>query len=265
MSNLIQTILVDDEPDSLITIEEQLKIHCKDVNILGTYTDPNEGLANILQKKPDVVFLDINMPKLNGIQLARKVAPEGVKVVFLTAYKEYAFEAIKLSAIDYLLKPLQDFSELTNVINKVKSFNSSPAKQFPVFDQLIKNKQVNQFDPNTEIALADEKSIYFYKVNEIVRLKAERNFCRFFFTENRTMLVSKNLGSFIPALEEYGFVQVNRSELINIAHRKQIIKRGGIHLLMSDGSKIDISKNYKDNLPYYANKKKSIFRRITGG
>lgn len=258
MSNLINAILVDDEQDSLITIQEQFKMYCPEIRILGCYSDAEQGLEKILQLRPDVAFLDIQMPKLNGLELAKRISTIGVKVVFITAYDKYAIDAIKLSALDFLLKPIQEPEELRGVVEKVMHVQNQQI-QLPVFEELLANERTDNYLQDTQIGLADENGVYFFKINEIIRLKAHRNCCEFIFTEGRSMLVTKNLGTFVEALHKYKLVQVNRSEIINLRHRQKLVKKGGPYLVMSDGAKVMVSNNYKENLPYYNRTANSLF------
>lgn len=258
MNSGIKAILVDDEQDSLITISEQFGLYCPEVEIIGSYPDPEVALDRIIELRPDVAFLDIKMPKLNGLELAKRITPLGVKVVFITAYEKYALAAIKLSALDFLLKPLQDPDELRAVIAKLRSINDQ-RRQLPLFGQLLANEEKESYSQETEIGLADEKGVYFYQIKEIIRLKADKNCCEFYFTGDRKQYVTKNLGSFVEPLKKYNLVQVNRSEVINLTHRKELIKKGGPTLVMSDGSKVIVSNNYKQNLPYYNRPRKRPF------
>lgn len=250
MNTKINAVLVDDEQDSLIAIQEQFKFYCPEVNIMGAFDDPEDALENILDLKPDVAFLDIRMPKLNGLELARRISPIGVKIIFITGYDEYAIDAIKLSALDYLLKPLHDASELQAAITKVINL-SSQERQLPVFGELLENENQRNFSQETEIALADQKAVSYYKIEEIIRLKADKNYCQFFFTGGRDKVVSKNLGTFIDALKKYNLVQVNRSEVINLKHRKKLVTKDGPYLIMSDGAKVKVTDTFRKNLDYY--------------
>lgn len=250
MSILINAILVDDERDSLIAIQEQFKLYCPEIKILGSYTDAEQGLQKILQLRPDVAFLDIQMPKLNGLELAKRISSIGVKVVFITAYDKYAIDAIKLSALDFLLKPIQEPDELRAVVDKVMQAQHQQT-QLPIFEELLANERAENYLQETQIGLADENGVFFFQIREIIRLKAQRNCCEFFFTEGRSMLITKNLGTFVEPLKNYNLVQVNRGEVVNLKHRKKLIKKGGPYLVMSDDTKVMVSHNYKDNLPYY--------------
>lgn len=249
-----KVILVDDEIDSLEAIEEQLKLYCDNVEVLGIYNDSELGLEAIIEKKPDVAFLDIQMPKKNGLEIAKEISKYNINVVFITAYEKFAIEAFRLSAVHYILKPLQDGTELKEVFRRI---DVNYTKQLPVFETLVENKKSNSYSQETEIALVDAERVRFFKINEIIRLKAEGNNCQFFFTENRKMLVTKNMKTYSDPLEKYGLVRVSRSEVINLEHRVEIIKKGGPYVLLSDGSKVEITDTYRKNLPYY-NKKSSF-------
>lgn len=258
MNNSIRAILVDDEEDSLITIKEQIQLYCPEIEVVASFTNPERGLSSILRQEPDVVFLDIKMPKINGLELARRISNTNTKVVFVTAYDNYAIPAIKLSALDYLLKPIQNPEVLLAVIEKIKMLISHE-EQIPVFERLLENEKAASYSQDTQIGLADERSVQIYKIREIISLKAERNCCMFHFTNHRKKLVTKNLGSFTKALQNYNLVQVNRAEIVNLEHVKEIIKTDGSYLLMSNGDQILISSHYKKNIPYFKERKKSVF------
>jgi len=244
----IKVILVDDEIDSLITIEEQIKLYCENVEVIGAYDDSEIGLAAIIKNKPDVAFLDIQMPKKNGIQVARELSEYNINIVFITAHQDYAIEAFKLSAMHYILKPIEDGTDLIEVFNRVRP---NLTNNLPILEKLLENNYLNSYSQETEFALSDAERIRFFKVKDIIRLQADGNNCWFYFTNNRKMLVTKNMKTYSEVLQKYGLVKVNRSEVINLEHRVGIEKKNGPSVLLSDDSKVDISDMYRKNLPYY--------------
>ncbi|MCC6461125.1 MAG: response regulator [Saprospiraceae bacterium] len=251
MDKNIRAILIDDEQDSLSALKEQIKLYCPEVQILGTYDDPRKGLAAIRQSPPHVIFLDIQMPGMTGLELMEALNSEDLSIILVTAYSQYAIDAIKLSALDYLLKPV-DPDELTAAVEKVKKRVATkqiedPAR-IPVFGKLLNDAQTQVFSQETIIGLADEKGIYYVKIKDIIRLEALRNYCYFYFADGSNMLVSKNIGLYIDSLQKYNLVQVHRAHVVNLNHVKRFFKINGHYLKMSDGSEVPVSKMFKDNL-----------------
>lgn len=251
MGKNIKAILIDDEQDSLSAIREQIRLYCPHVNVLGVYDDPVKGLEAIHALQPNVVFLDIQMPGMTGLDLAGSIRSEEVSIVFVTAYDQYAIDAIKLSALDYLLKPV-DKDELEAAVEKVQikvaRNQTEDRKALPVLGKLLNNAQSGSYSQDTIIGLADEKGISYVKIKDIIRLEADRNYSHFFFLDGTRMLVSKNIGFYIEMLGNYDMVQVHRAHMVNVNHIKRYVKMNGPYLIMCDGSEVPVSKIYKDNL-----------------
>lgn len=251
MSFRIRTILIDDEIDSSIAVEEQLKMYCPSIEVIGTFNDPLLGFEAVQAMKPDVVFLDIEMPKMTGLELAGKIQQEDIHIIFVTAHDRYAINAIKLSALDYLLKPI-DSEELIETVERLEKLISTQSKnpnRINTLNNLISNLNENSFSQNTVIHLADEKGISYIKIKDIIRLEAQRNYSNFYFEGGKHMLVSRNIGYFFKdGLEKYNFVQVHRSHIVNKEHIRKLITRDGHHLIMSDDSTVPVSKQYRSNL-----------------
>jgi two-component system LytT family response regulator len=248
MRQTLTAIIVDDDEYSIVKLEEQIKLYCPEVTIIGTYDDAILGNHKILELRPDVVFLDIQMPKRSGLEIAREVIQEGIHVIFITAYRQYAIDAIRLSAFDYLLKPLQEMEELISAIRRVKE-SASVEKTVPIFEQLLENERNESYSQETEIKLYDDRHIYFHKVKEIIRLKAHGNYCEFFFTNGEKLMIAKNLGTFMKSLEKYGLLRASRSEAVNMLHKIKVI-RSGPYLVMSDGEHVQITGKNRDNFPF---------------
>ena len=248
MPTPLTAILLDDEEDGLITLQEQIKMYCPHVNIIGTYDDALFGLEKILELKPDVAFLDIQMPQMSGLEVARQVIPEGIQVIFVTAHQEYSVDALRLTAHDYLLKPLQESEDLIDAVNRLETRKTS-SQLGVIFQRLLENNALENYSQETEIALADDKVIIFPKVKDIIRMEAHGSCCKFILTNNKQFTVTKNLGSFMDSLKKYGVLRANRSEAVNMAHKTQVI-RSGPYLVMSDGAKVSITDTYRSEFPF---------------
>ncbi len=251
MGDSIRAILIDDELDSLNAIEEQIKLYCPTVEIVGKFDNSVLGLEAILAEKPGLVFLDIEMPQMTGLEVASKIQDDGIHIIFVTAHARYAISAIKLSALDYILKPM-DVDELKEAIEKLhqKVDNGTPATETnrsKVIGNLVSNLHNNSFSQDTVIRLPDDKGISYVKIKDIVRLEAQRNYCLFCFVDGSTMLVSKNIGYYKDELEYYNFVQSHRSHIVNSVHIKKYIKVDGHQLILTDNSNVPVSKHFKDN------------------
>lgn len=248
MRKTLTAIIVDDEEDSIVTLEEQVKMYCPEVTIIGTFDDAILGNKKILEMRPDVAFLDIQMPNRSGLEIAREVIPAGIHVIFITAYRQYAIDAIRLSAFDYLLKPLQEPEELISAIQRVKQ-TAGVEKTAPIFNRLLDNERKEDYSQETEIRLYDDKHIYFYKIKEIIRLKAHGNYCEFFFINGETQMIAKNLGTFMKSLGKYGLIRANRSEAVNMVHVKKVI-RSGPYLVMIDDARVQITGKNRGDFPF---------------
>lgn len=251
MKKNLNAVIVDDEKDSLDAIYEQIKLYTPGVNVIGCFDDPLEGLQMIQKTNPDVIFLDIQMPKLNGLELARQLRALKTQIIFVTAYSQYAIDAIKLSALDYILKPIDDPEELIDAIKKVRqrlperfALNQN---NLPVLEKLITNEREEHYPQKTKIGLADDEGVLYVKVKNIIRLEAQKNYCEFFFLNDKSKIVSKNMGYYINSLKKYNLVQVHRGHVVNLNHVKKYVRREGPFLRMADGSEIPVSKHYLVN------------------
>ncbi len=247
----IRTILIDDELDSLSAIREQIKLYCPEVAIAGAFDDPRKGLEAIRTHQPDVVFLDIQMPGMTGLELAGLINAGETSIVFVTAFDHYAINAIKLSALDYLMKPV-DPDELKLAIGKVKTRvaqkGAGDAHRIPVLGKLLQDSQLQSYSQETIIGLPDEKGVSYVKIKDIIRLEASRNYCNFCLLDGTVALVSKNIGVFIEGLQKYDMIQVHRAHVVNRNHIKRYVKLNGPYLKMCDGSEVPVSNSFKDNL-----------------
>ncbi len=212
---------------------------------------PEEALQLLETFKPTLVMLDIEMPGMSGFDFLNRAIGINFDVIFTTAYNQYAIKAIRFSALDYLLKPI-DSVELQNAINRhiIKQQNpgagsAAGGNQGLLVHNLINNLQ--QKDSNLfKLAVSTTEGIFFFAPGEIIRLEGENNYTRFIFSERKPMVVSKTLKEYDDLLRDHGFIRVHKSYVINRQYIVSVDKEGFIK--MKDGSDIEISRRRKEEV-----------------
>ncbi|MGZ3923200.1 MAG: LytR/AlgR family response regulator transcription factor, partial [Flavisolibacter sp.] len=235
---MIRTIIIDDEPSSINVLSLLLKKSCKDeVRVLATSTSPFIGKTLIEQNQPDLVFLDIEMPGMSGIDLVRSFPTPSFHTVFVTAYDAYAVEAFRLSAIDYLLKPVES-GDVVRVVEKVKkqtTTGTSLQVQLDNLQRLLNQRQLSH-DANIGIAMADK--IVFVKTNNILYCEACGAYTNIFLKDGKRILSSKSLGDFESQLVGHRFFRIHHSILINLSKVKEFQRSDGGFVVMEDDKKL---------------------------
>ncbi|GAB4286230.1 MAG: LytTR family DNA-binding domain-containing protein [Marinilabiliales bacterium] len=238
---MLKAIIIDDEIKAVKSIEMMLKVNCPDVEIIATATSADEAIDNITKLKPDVLFLDIEMPEINGFELLEKIPDRNFEVVFINAYNHYAIKAIKYSAFDYILKPV-DIDEIVSAVKKIKERKDKNQNIQGRFDLLFENLKKNI---PRKIALPVSDGIEYINIDSIIRLEADRSYTSFFLTDKRRIVVSRSMSEYTPVLTDNFFYRPHRSHIINLNYIKKHIKHGGGSILMIDGSQIPISRHKK--------------------
>lgn len=241
----IKALIVDDEKTAREIMSGYLKKYCPDVELLGEADNIKTASALIHDLQPDLVFLDVEMPFGNAFDLLDELMEVNFETVFVTAYSNYAIQALNCSAAYYLLKPV-DIDELTAAVEKVRkrkqqSDSISPTKI------LVENLQsVNsQFQ---KVVLPLMEGFEVVQAGDIIRCEANDNFTLFHLADQRKILICRTLKFYEEALTSLGFVRIHKSHLINILHMKKYIKGKGGQVVMADGSVVDVSPNRKDEL-----------------
>ena len=240
----MRTILIDDELNNLQNLKTLLGTYCKDVSVIGEASNGREGLELINLLNPDLVFLDIEMPGLSGFELLSQVQNFQFEVIFVTAFSNYAIKAFKFNALDYILKPI-DIEELLMAVDRAKR-KISDKSQLENTQLALQNLRLPATD--RRIALASTEKIDFFDVNSIIRCVGENNYTRFFFENGETRLVSKPLSEYEDLLDEYGFIRVHKSHLVNRSKIASYVKKDGGWLITSDGASVPVSRRKKDEL-----------------
>ncbi|SMO77953.1 two component transcriptional regulator, LytTR family [Chryseobacterium rhizoplanae] len=238
----IKSIVVDDEQESRETLLRFLSKYCPDVEIVGQADSVNEAVEVIRGISPELVFLDVNMPIENGFKLFEKISDINFYTVFVTAYDQYAVEAFKHHAVDYLLKPIV-IHELMITVNRVSKLleDKNKIQQLSALLQYIKTP-VEQ----TKIALPTLEGLIYVHTMDIVRLQADDNYTSLYFKGGKKMLVSHTLAYFEDALKEQGFVRIHHQHLINLQHVEKYIRGRGGYIIMSDDTSLQVSQRKKD-------------------
>lgn len=227
-----RAVIIDDEEDSRSNTRNMIQNYCSELEIVGEADNGPEGKIKIQQLKPHVVFLDINMPGMNGFQMLEGIYNRDFCVIFLTAYSEHGITAVKAGATDYLLKPLM-LSELQSAVHKVvqhyetKGTSGSASKQED-------NKNLVLINHSKGFTLVDFK--------DIVWLEASDNYTNLYLNGQKKIIASKTLKEFESILPENDFFRVHRSALINIHFVKEYSNHEGGEVILSDGTHVQVSK-----------------------
>lgn len=237
----LKTIIVDDEPDSIKLLSLQLSQHCPDVEIAGMYTSSVKALPAIEKLQPDLVFLDIEMPVMNGFELLEKILHLPFSIIFITAYNQYALKAFRFNAVDYLVKPI-DAEDLIEAVSKAAKRIKPTATQLSLMQKQMRG------EPATKIAIPGQQGgVSFIDLNEIVYSEASNNYSKLILTDGKQFLISKTLKDVQEVLEEEHFLRVHRQYIINLNHVKHFNRNEGI-LTMDNGDHIPIARNQKERL-----------------
>jgi two-component system, LytTR family, response regulator len=241
---MIKAIIIDDEPDCVKLLALQLKMYCPQVQVTGEYNDSGEGLNGIKALQPDIVFLDIEMPVMNGFQLLEKTGNVCFSLIFVTAYDKFAVKAFRYSALDYLLKPI-DAKDLITAVEKASQQHWPQKQQLHLLKQQLQSPGKSFPD---KIALPYQNGVSFAEINTIVYCESDNNYTRFHITGGQQYTVAKTLGDIQEVLEERNFLRVHRQYLVNLEHIKKYVRGEGNYLVMSDGQQIPVARNQKERL-----------------
>jgi two-component system, LytTR family, response regulator len=239
-----KAIIIDDEADSVKLLALQLKMYCPQVQVVAACTDATDGLQQIKALQPNIVFLDIEMPVMNGFQLLEKLGDINFSLVFVTAYDQFAVKAFRFSALDYLLKPI-DGKDLQAAVQKAMQRNWPVQQQLTMLKDQVQGTTKNH--PG-KIALPYQNGVSFVEVENIVYCESENNYTRFYTTDGQQHLVSKNLGDIQEVLEERNFLRVHRKYLVNLDHIKKYVRGEGNYLVLSNDANIPVARSQKEKL-----------------
>ena len=242
----LRAVLIDDEANCLQMLEWELQEACPNVEIIRTCPSGKAGLMAIKEEKPDIVFLDIEMPYLNGFEVLELVPDIDFDVIFTTAYDKFAVRAFKSSATDYLLKPI-DGNDLKAAVDKIikKREEKAPSADIKFLLQQLEDVKNNKI---TKVALATTEGLTFVHTDNIICAESDANYCHIYLADGQKLFTSKSLKEVSEILDTPDFFRTHNSFLINLNYVKNYIKADGGSLIMENNKEVKISRSRKDRL-----------------
>ena len=240
----IRAIIIDDDSYTSEALALQLEKYCPEVKLEGTFGNGLEGLGAIKKIKPDLVFLDVEMPKMNGFEMLEALDEINFELIFTTSYDQYALKAIRFSAIDYLLKPI-DREELQKAVQKVVKRTSRPmAQQMEILMQKLKTPS----KVISKLAMPTMEGLQMVLIDSIISCESDSNYTILRLKDNHRLIVSRTLKDIEEMLEDHSFARVHHSYMVNLNEIEKYVKGEGGYLLMSDGTTVDVSRSKKEML-----------------
>ena len=245
---MIKAILIDDEVHCVETLSLLLSEYCPDVEIMERCKSAKEGLVAVKKHNPALIFLDIEMPAMNGFEFLEQFTEIPFAVIFTTSYDQYAIKAIRFSALDYLLKPI-DPNELVSAIKKVQEQRHLPlAEQFQMLLKQVNGKN-SSFN---KIAVPTSEGFELLPADQVIYCEANDNYTHLFLKNKSRIIACRTLKEMEEQLVDFNFfVRVHHSYMVNLNEVTKYIRGEGGYLVMSEGSTVNVSRSRKDALMKY--------------
>jgi two-component system, LytTR family, response regulator len=252
---MIKTILVDDEPRGLSALKKLLEIYCPDVKIIGECLDTRSAVESIQLLEPDLVFLDIAMPEKNGFDLLNEFSPVRFEIIFVTAHNEYTIQAFKYSAIDYLLKPVEE-DLLIEAVRRAahRIADKASASQVETF---LYNLRKLQTPEEMKLCIPDMKGFRVVGIADIIYCESESSYTIFHLHNGQALTASKSIMEYELLLEHSGFCRIHKSFLVNIQHIREYVRGEGGYVILTNGRNIEVSRRKKE---VFITKMKQLFK-----
>jgi len=243
---MIQAVIIDDEKNNIDNLSGLLQQYCSQVYIAGVAMSADEGAGLIRTLNPNLVFLDIQMPGKNGFQMLEELPGLSFEIILVTAFDQYGIQAIKFSAVDYLLKPL-NIDELKAAVQKAEKriTEKMQNRELENLLQLIRNREEKA---SHKLALPTIKETRFVHPKEIVRCESSNAYTTFYLLNKEKIIVSKPIYEYEELLADFGFIRCHQSHLVNKAYIKSWVKEDGGYLVLDDGGEVPVSRSKKDNI-----------------
>ncbi len=239
----ISTIIIDDEPKNIKLLHQMLAAHCPQVEVMATESDAKKGLLLIEEIKPQLVFLDVEMPHLNGFDLLKKLEPVSFEVIFVTAYSHYAVEAFEHHATGYITKPINT-EKMIAAVNKAAKRIEEKNINKNLFSLLEQNTR--QAAPD-KIPLSTSNGLLFVKITDIMYCESSGNYTHFYMNDDKKIVVSRQLGEYEKLLPDNNFTRIHDKYIINLAYIKGYIKGSGGEVVLENGKEIPVATRRKED------------------
>lgn len=239
---MLKAVIVDDEPKAIEGLTWELTNFSNAIEVIKTFSIPEEALTYLNSHKPDCLFLDIQMPTMDGFQFLEKLNNPDIAVVITTAYDEYAIKALKHEALDYLLKPI-DSDDLQDTIFKIKKFKSRVLNSDKIEDILINFTAKNN---KKKITINTDGKLVFLNIDDIILVESDGNYSTIFLEKNERIVVTKKLKEVYALLPESDFFRIHNSYVINLGKIKEFLKTEG-YVIMESNQKIPVARQRKSD------------------
>lgn len=233
---MIKIILIDDELKAIKSLEWEIKSFCNDVEIMATFTNAKEAITYLQHHDPDCLFLDVEMPEMDGFQFLNHFKKRNFSVVFVTAYNQYAIKAIKENALDYLLKPI-DSDDLVHTIEKLKA-NKKNERSYDALEERLRSHS------NNRLAIPVEGKLIFVNTENIIYCESDGNYCKIHLKDKSPLFISKKLKEVMAILPPDDFFRVHNSYVINLNKVSEYFKTDG-YVVLDNQKEIPVSRNKK--------------------
>ncbi len=241
MNKIIKAIIVDDQQLGIDSLKWELERSFSDIEIISTFTSPIKAINFINENNFDILFLDIQMPEMNGFELLDNLKNHNFSTIFITAFEQFALKAFKYSALEYLLKPV-DKDELEKVLEKFKDKKTNEFFK----EQILLQQSIMQGTKPNKVVFSTQESLEFVDPQNILYCVADGNYCEIILSQ-RTLVVSKSLKEIEILLSEFGFIRIHQSYLINPEHITKYLKTAGGSIVMDNGKELSISRAKRDH------------------
>ncbi len=244
--NKLKTILVDDEPRGLTSMQKLLQLNCEQVEIIACCSNAAEATDAITLLQPDLVFLDIAMPEANGFDLLHNLPAINFEIIFVTAHSNYMTQAFRFSAVDYLLKPVDD-ELLREAVKRVekKVVEKTSGQNMETFLHNIQHKGGSQ---KMKLCIPSVKGFQVVQIQDIIYCEASSNYTNFHFTTRPTICASKPIHEYEELLKDCNFIRTHKSFMVNLEHVKEYLRGEGGTIILSNNHQVEVSRRKKDML-----------------
>jgi two-component system, LytTR family, response regulator len=239
---MLRAVLIDDDESNLSSLSEKISNHCKQVQVIARCDNPEDGIRAIDELKPDIVFLDIEMPQMNGFVMLQQVTNKNFELIFVTAYDHYAIKAIRSCALDYLVKPVE-VEDLKAAVAKAAGLRNKtlPSSQLDLLLDHLQKKQPKL------LTIPTSDGLQFINIEDIIYLEANDNYANIYLSTNQKFLVSRTLKDFEELLPADVFIRIHHSSIVNKFYVDKYIRGEGGQVVMRNGNILDVSKRKKSD------------------